>query len=94
MSENILQAPIATEKMTSLSERFNHVAFKVALDANKFQIRQAVKQAYGVDVLGVRTTVVPSRVKRRGSSVGRKPKWKKAIVTLKAGDKIDFYATE
>jgi large subunit ribosomal protein L23 len=93
-SQAIIKAPLATEKLTSLTERFNQVAFWVALEANKFEIANAVKKAFNVTVIGVRTIVVPSRMKRKGSSVGRISKWKKAIVTLKEGDKIDFQSAE
>ena len=93
-SHSILLKPIQTEKATGLSERFNKVSFVVAKAARKQQIRGAVETAYGVKVVAVHTLIVHGKVKRRGSSIGRLPNWKKAIVTLKQGDVIDFFATE
>lgn len=89
-----LRRPIITERAATLQDRFNQVLFEVAVKANKFQIRDAVEQLYGVKVMSVRTMTNPGKLKRRGQSVGRRPKWKKAIVTLKQGDMIDFFATE
>lgn len=91
---DILIRPIITERATTLQERFNTVAFKVDRGANKYQIRDAVEQIYGVKVDTVRTMVVPGKLKRRGMSIGRRASWKKALITLKEGDVIDFFATE
>jgi large subunit ribosomal protein L23 len=83
-----------TEKATAMAEKSNTVVFEVATEANKFQIRDAVTAIYGVKVLKVRTAITHGKLKRRGSSVGRRPNTKKALVTLREGDAIDFYATE
>lgn len=93
-THEILLRPIITERATRLGERFNQMAFRVARTANKYQIRDAVETLYGVKVDKVRTMVVPGKLKRRGSSIGKRPNWKKALVTLQKGDVIDFYATE
>jgi large subunit ribosomal protein L23 len=93
-AQHVLLGPVITEKGTALVEKHRQVAFKVALAASKHDIRTAVESSYGVTVNQVRTLIAASRVKRKGASIGRKPKWKKAIVTLKEGDAIDFYATE
>lgn len=93
-SINVLVRPIITERATTLTERFNQVAFEVARKANKYQIRDAVESIYGVKVEKVHTMIVPGKLKRRGSDVGKRPNWKKAIVSLKQGDTIDFFATE
>jgi large subunit ribosomal protein L23 len=90
----ILHRPVITEKATGLAEKSNTVAFEVASAANKYQIRDAVQAIYGVKVIKVRTAISHGKLKRRGSSVGRRPNTKKALVTLKKGDAIDFYATE
>jgi large subunit ribosomal protein L23 len=90
----ILIKPVITEKATAMGERHNQVVFKVQLDANKYQIERAVEAAYKVKVADVRTLVMPGKLKRRGKSVGKKPNWKKAIISLAEGDKIDFYAAE
>jgi large subunit ribosomal protein L23 len=89
-----LVRPIITERATALQERHNQVAFEVARKANKHQIRDAVETIYGVKVDKVRTMVIPGKLKRRGTDVGKRPNWKKAIINLKAGDVIDFFATE
>ncbi len=94
IAQEVLKRPIITERATTLTERFNQVAFEVHRSANKHQIRDAVETVYGVKVDNVRTMVVPGKLKRRGTSVGKRPNWKKAIVTLAEGDVIDFFATE
>jgi large subunit ribosomal protein L23 len=91
---NILIKPILSEKATALTERHNHVSFRVLPGANKHQIRAAVESVYQVKVLQVRTSINPGKTKRKGNSIGRTPKTKKAIVTLKEGDTIDFYRAE
>ncbi len=93
-TQDILVRPIITERATMLKERCNMVMFEVATEANKHQIRDAVEGMYGVGVTDVRTSTVHGKVRRRGRSMGRRPNWKKAIVTLKQGDNIDFFATE
>jgi large subunit ribosomal protein L23 len=90
----ILIKPVITEKATAMGERHNQVVFKVLLGANKYQIERAVEAAYKVKVADVRTMVMPGKLKRRGKSIGKKPNWKKAIISLAEGDKIDFYAAE
>lgn len=93
-TQEILLRPIITEKASGLTDRYNKVSFKVHVDANKNQIREAIVAAYGVTVTSIRTLVNPGKLKRRGQSVGKRPNWKKAIVSLKDGDSIDFFATE
>jgi large subunit ribosomal protein L23 len=94
LPQEILKRPIITERATNLQERFNQVVFEVDRKANKYQVRDAVEQIYGVKVTDVRTMTVPGKLKRRGTSVGKRPNWKKAIVCLRAGDVIDFFAQE
>ena len=94
LPQQILMRPIITERATNLQERFNQVVFEVNRKANKYQVRDAVEQVYGVKVTDVRTMMVPGKLKRRGTSVGKRPNWKKAIVSLKEGDVIDFFAQE
>ena len=92
--QEFLVRPIITEKATQLNERNNVVAFEVSTRANKYQIRSAVEQAYSVKVAKVRTLTNPGKLKRRGQSVGKRPNWKKALVTLAKGETIDFFAAE
>ena len=93
-TNDILIRPIITEQATQIAERYNQVSFEVARKANKYHIKDAVESMYGVQVEKVHTSIYQGKLKRRGSSIGRRPSWKKAIVTLKQGDVIDFFATE
>ena len=85
----IIQEPIITEKATILREG-NKYAFRVDSKANKIQIRQAVEEIFSVKVESGRTVKVPSKPKRQGLYQGRRAGWKKAYVTLKAGDSIEI----
>ncbi|MDR1585082.1 MAG: 50S ribosomal protein L23 [Prevotellaceae bacterium] len=92
----IIIKPIVTEKMTKLGETLNRYGFKVQKDANKIEVKQAVEALYNVTVTDVNTFIVPAKSKSRftkgGVISGKTPAYKKAIVTLKKGDKIDFYS--
>lgn len=92
----ILIKPIITEKMTSLAEKLNRYGFVVDKSANKLQIKQAVEKMYGVKVDSVNTQQYVGKVKMRnttrGLAIGRVNRSKRAFVTLKAGEVIDFYA--
>lgn len=80
-----------TEKSLRLSESENKYLFKVARDANKMQIKQAVEELFDVTVTGVNTLNRRGKIKRGGGrQAGRRPNWKRAVVTLKDGDTIDF----
>jgi large subunit ribosomal protein L23 len=79
-----------TEKSHSLMEN-NKYTFEVHRSANKIQIRQAVEQIFKVKVLGVNTVNVPSKPKRMGAFIGKTRSWKKAIVALPAGPRIEFF---
>lgn len=92
--QQVLRRPIITERASTLTERFGQVVFEVDRKSSKHQIRDAVESVYGVKVKKVHTMTVPGKLKRRGSSVGKRSNWKKAVVTLKEGDVIDFFATE
>ncbi|MDR2563827.1 MAG: 50S ribosomal protein L23 [Prevotellaceae bacterium] len=92
----ILFRPIVTEKMTAQSETLNRFGFVVDRRANKIEIRQAVEKMYNVSVLEVNTMNYggkrKSRFTKAGLLTGRTNHFKKAIVTLKEGDTIDFYS--
>ncbi len=94
--EQILRRPHITEKNTNLMEQSQYT-FEVDLQANKIQIREAVEKTFDVRVLAVNTMVVKGKAKsrvasRRGGRInGREAKWKKAIVTLYPGDRIDIF---
>ncbi|MBK7668699.1 MAG: 50S ribosomal protein L23 [Sphingobacteriaceae bacterium] len=93
----ILIKPIITEKITSQSEKFNRYGFVVSKEANKLEIKSAIEKMYGVKVDSVNTQQyigkVKSRNTTRGVAIGRVNRSKKAIVTLKKGEVIDFYAS-
>ena len=93
---NVIIKPIITEKMTVLSEKLNRYAFRVAKDANKIEIKKSVEELYNVTVEEVNTLIVggknKSRYTKAGIINGRTSTYKKAIVTLAQGDKIDFYS--
>ena len=93
-THEILLRPVMTERATVLQERFNQVAFQVALKANKDQIRSAVEGLYDVTVTKITTMIVHGKTKRRGTKIGKRSNWKKALITLKQGDVIDFFAVE
>lgn len=93
----IIKKPVLTEKASLLTEKLNRYAFKVDHRANKIQIKQAVEKMFGVTVVDVNTMVVAGKRKNRytkaGFVSGRTPKFKKAIITIKDGETIDFYST-
>ena len=93
---NIIIKPILTEKMSAQGEKLNSYGFIVDPRANKLQIKTAVEQMYQVSVERVNTINYSGKVKARmtkaGYIVGRTNRYKKAIVTLKNDDKIDFYS--
>jgi len=91
---DIIRYPHITEKSTQRSEESGDsrvVTFKVRTDANKHQIREAVETIFNVKVARIRTAHFLGKVKRQGRSSGRRPAWKKAYVTLKAGHSIEFF---
>ena len=102
--EVIIKRPLLTEKGTRLKETGgqsgeeldpntikSQLLFEVARDANKVEIRHAVQKLWNVDVIDVRTSVVRGKEKRVGRFVGRTSHWKKAIVTLAAGQNVEFF---
>lgn len=85
----VIVAPLVTEKATRLNE-FSQVTFRVALDATKPEIRAAVEKLFSVKVEAVNTVVMKGKTKRFRGREGRRSDWKKAIVTLQAGQTIDL----
>jgi large subunit ribosomal protein L23 len=86
----VLIRPLMTEKTMREKEERNTVAFKVRPDANKVEIRAAVEAVFNVKVAGVRTASYEGKLKRMGRFAGRRPDWKKAVVTLAPGQKIEL----
>jgi large subunit ribosomal protein L23 len=94
-SESVIRRPIVlTEKASLLREGANQVIFEVMLGANKVQIRDAVQSLFKVKVTQVNTLVMRGKDRRMGRTYAKMQNWKKAIVTLKEGDSIDFFSSE
>jgi large subunit ribosomal protein L23 len=90
---DILLRPVISEKSVLETER-NNYTFAVARDANKFQIREAVEAQFKVNVVGVRVLTVKPKQKRRGRrQMGIVSGWRKAVVTIEAGQKIELFET-
>lgn len=91
----VLVRPILTEKMLKLQEELGKYAFVVSRSANKIEIKKEVEKRFDVTVDNVRTVNVKGKGKkmntRRGITRGKRSDWKKAIVTLRSGDSIDFF---
>lgn len=90
-AHQIIKRPVVTEKSNKLVHLYDQYTFEVDERANKIQIRQAVQEAFGVDVLGVSTCIVPGKRRRMGRRIVRKPSWKKAVVTVYPGQVIEGF---
>ncbi len=88
----LILAPVVSEKSTRVAEKQNEAVFKVLRNAKKPEIKEAVEKLFNVKVEEVRTLNVKGKIKRFGGSVGVRSDWKKAYVTLAAGQEIDFLA--
>jgi len=88
---DVIQSPLISEKGSLLTETSNQVLFKVRPDANKIEVKKAVETLFKVKVEKVRVARYLGKVRRVGRSMGRRSDWKKAYVTLREGDKIDFF---
>jgi len=91
---NILRAPQVSEKATLVAEKNGQVIFNVASDATKPEIKAAVEKLFKVTVEGVQVSVVKGKQKRFGRFMGKRQDWKKAFVSLAAGQEINFAASE
>ncbi|UCH80825.1 MAG: 50S ribosomal protein L23 [Nitrospiraceae bacterium] len=89
-SYEVLLGPMLTEKGTLMKETDNKVLFRVAREANKIEIKKAVEEIFNVKVDCVRTINCRGKKKRMGRFEGKRPDWKKAIVALKEGEKLDI----
>ncbi len=90
-AHQIIKRPLITEKSTDQKEEASQIAFVVDPRANKIEIRQAVEKLFKVKVVKVNTVNMLGKKKRWGRFMGKKPDWKKAIVTLRPGDHIEFF---
>jgi len=87
----VVKRPLITEKTDIQKGNFNQLTFEVNKNANKIEIKDAVEKLFKVKVLNVCTANVRGKPKRLGRNIGRRRDWKKAIVTLKTGDYIEFF---
>jgi large subunit ribosomal protein L23 len=88
---SVIKRPVVTEKTSIQKEKDNQVTFEVDRNANCVEIRKAVEEVFKVRVAGVRTMHVRGKFKQRGRIIGKRRDWKKAIVTLGPGERIDFF---
>ena len=87
----VIIRPVVTERSTELADDAGKYTFIVHKDSNKIEIKNAVQTLFDVKVRDVRTAVFRGKMRRMGRSVGQKPSFKKAVVTLVAGERIDVY---
>lgn len=90
-AQQILKRPVLTEKSTLLKQERNQVIFVVDRKATKPQIKSVIEKTFNVKVLGVNTMINHGKVRRGRREMIKKPNWKKAIVTLREGDKIEVF---
>ena len=90
---DVLIRPLLTEKITNIREIKNAVAFAVDARATRIDIRRAVEKVFSVNVASVNVMNVRGKKKRQGRYLGRRSDWRKALVTLKPGEKIELYET-
>jgi large subunit ribosomal protein L23 len=90
-ARQVVKRALITEKGSILREQAGQYAFEVDADANKIEIKRAVEAIFKVKVTTVRTQMMHGKVKRLGRSVGRRPDWKRAIVTLAADQTIELF---
>lgn len=88
---DIIKRPLITEKTSIQKEAANQVSFEVDRRANRVEIKRAIEKIFNVRVSSVKTMQVKGKTKQRGRIVGKRKDWKKAIVTLLPGERIDFF---
>jgi len=88
---DIIKRPLITEKTSIQKEAHNQVSFEVDRRANRIEIKRAIEDIFKVRVAGVRTMQVIGKMKRRGRIEGKRRDWKKAVVRLMPGERIDFF---
>jgi large subunit ribosomal protein L23 len=88
---NVIKEPHIAEKVNLQKELFNQLTFKVDRRANKVEIKNAVERIFKTKVLDVKTLNIKGKKRRIGRNIGKKPNWKKAIVRLAPGEKVEFF---
>ncbi|MGA7144963.1 MAG: 50S ribosomal protein L23 [Desulfobacterales bacterium] len=91
ISYDLIKRPVITEKTNIQKESYNQITFEIDRDANRVEIKKAVEDIFNVRVAVVRTMQVKGKTKKRGRIVGKRRDWKKAIVKLMPGERIDFF---
>jgi large subunit ribosomal protein L23 len=91
LDQDIVKRPLITEKSERARETNRQYAFEVHGDATKIQVKNAVEKLFAVHITAVRTSIARGKNKRVGRSIGRRPNWKKAVVTLKDGETIALF---
>jgi len=91
IKHEIIKRPLITEKTSIQKEMFNKVTFEVDRRANRIEIKKAIETVFNVRVAGVQTMQITGKTKQRGRITGKRRDWKKAIVTLMPGERIDFF---
>jgi large subunit ribosomal protein L23 len=89
--QSIIKRPVVSEKSTMQKEVSNQISFEVDRKANRIEIKKAIQSLFSVQVDGVRTLQIKGKYKKRGRIIGKRKDWKKAIVTLKPGERIEFF---
>lgn len=88
---DVIKRPVITEKTNIQKELSNQVTFEVDRRANRVEIKKAIESIFNVNVTGVQTMQIKGKYKMRGRILGKRRDWKKAIVTLRPGERIDFF---
>jgi len=88
---DIIKRPLITEKTSIQKEDYNQMSFEVDRKANRVEIKRAIENIFNVNVATVRTMQVKGKTKQRGRIVGKRRNWKKAVVKLMPGERIDFF---
>ncbi|MGD8257626.1 MAG: 50S ribosomal protein L23 [Desulfobacterales bacterium] len=91
ITHEIIKRPLITEKTSIQKEMYNQLTFEVDRRANRIEIKRAIEDIFNVKVTDVKTMQITGKRKRRGRTVGKRRDWKKAIVTLLPGERIDFF---
>jgi large subunit ribosomal protein L23 len=91
IANEIIKRPLITEKTSIQKELYNQLTFEVDRRANRIEIRRAIETVFNVRVAGVKTIQVTGKIKQRGRIIGKRRDWKKAIVRLMPGERIDFF---
>jgi large subunit ribosomal protein L23 len=91
IANEIIKRPLITEKTSIQKEMYNQLTFEVDRRANRIEIKRAIETVFNVRVSGVKTIQVTGKIKQRGRITGKRRDWKKAIVKLMPGERIDFF---